>query len=67
MYGFQGGKAGGGKNQEIGIDAYTLLTLSINIKQRMNENLLYSTGDSTQSFVVTHMEKGSKRSGYTDN
>ena len=53
MYGQQGAKAGGGINQEIGIDAQTLLTLSINIKWKTNENLMYSTGDSTQCSMVT--------------
>lgn len=32
-----------------------------------NKDLLYSNRDSTQSFVVTHMEKGSERSGYVYN
>ena len=38
-------------NWEIGIDTYTLLTLCI--KQIIIENLLYSTGNSTQSSVGT--------------
>ena len=38
-------------NWEIGIDIYTLLTLYI--KEITNENLLYSTGNSTQCSVVT--------------
>ena len=37
-------KGGGGLNWEIGIDIYTLLC----IKEITNENLLYSTGNSTQ-------------------
>ena len=36
----------GGRNWEIGIDAYTLLTLCI--KETTNENLLRSSGSSTQ-------------------
>lgn len=35
-------------NWEIGIDIYLLLY----IKQKINENLLYSTGDSTQCSTV---------------
>ena len=42
MYGHQVG--GGGMNWETGIDIYTLLWR----KQKTNENLLYSTGDSTE-------------------
>ena len=48
-YGHQEGK--GGLNWEIGIDAYTSLILCI--KQVTNENLLYSSGNSSQSSVVT--------------
>ena len=48
-YGHQEGK--GGMNWEIGIDAYTSLILCI--KQVTNENLLYSSGNSSQSSVVT--------------
>ena len=51
MYGYQGGKGGCGRNWEIGIDIYTLLILCV--KQITNENLLYSTGNSTQCSVVT--------------
>ena len=46
-------EAGGGINWEIGIDIYTLLY----IKQKMNEDLLYSTGYSTQYPVVTYTGK----------
>ena len=38
-----GSGGGGGMNWEIGIDMYTLIC----IKQIINENLLYSTGNST--------------------
>ena len=38
-------------NWETGIDIYTLLILCI--KYITNENLLYSTGNSTQCSVVT--------------
>ena len=44
----KGGK-GSGMNWEIGIDAYTLLW----IRQVTNENLLDSTGNSTQCSVLT--------------
>ena len=44
----EGGR-GGAMNWEIGIDIHTLLC----IKQIINENLLYSTGNSTQCSVVT--------------
>ena len=44
----QGGKGWGGMNWEIGIDIYALIC----IKQITNENLLYSTGNST-SFRYT--------------
>ena len=40
------GEMGAGINWEIEIDVYILLIL--HIKQRTNENLLYSTGNSTQ-------------------
>ena len=39
----KGGKGGGGMNWETGIDIYALRR----IKQITNENLLYSTGNST--------------------
>ena len=42
---------GHGVNWETGIDAHTLLILCI--KQITNENLLLSTGNSTQCSVVT--------------
>ena len=42
---------GGGMNWETGIDMYTLLILCI--QQMTNENLLYSTGNSTQCSVLT--------------
>ena len=50
MYGHQGESGRwGGMNREIGIGTHTLL----NIKQVTSENLLYSTGNSSQSSVVT--------------
>ena len=48
MYRHQGGKGGGGMNCEIGIDTDTLRILCR--KQITNENLLYSTGKSTECF-----------------
>ena len=62
MYGYQGGKVGGGRNWEIEIDTYTLLILCI--KYITNENLLYSTGNFTQCSVVTQMGRKSKKEGY---
>ena len=53
------GKGGGRRNWEIGIDTYTLLILCI--KQTTNENLLYSTGNSTQYSVTTYMGIESKK------
>ena len=43
------GEGEGGMNWEIGIGIYTLLCM----KQIPNEDLLYSTGNSTQCSVVT--------------
>ena len=48
---------GGGINWEIGIDIYTLLY----IKYITNKDLLYSTGNSTQYFVMAYMRKESKK------
>ena len=45
----RGGGRGGGMSWELGIGIYTLLC----IKQIANENLLYSTGNSTQCSVTT--------------
>ena len=54
-YGYQG--MGGGINWEFGIDIYTLLY----IKQVTNNNLLYSTGNSTQySVMIYKMETDSQ-------
>ena len=41
----KGERGWGGRNWQIGIDIYTLLLLSI--KQITNENILYTTGNST--------------------
>ena len=46
----------GGINWKIGIDIYMLLC----IKQITNEDLLYSTGNSTQYSVMVYMGKQSK-------
>ena len=48
-------------NREIGIDMYTLRVLCI--KQITNENLLYSTADSTQCSVETQKGRKSKKEG----
>ena len=47
----QGRKGGGGVKWGTGIDTYTVLILCI--KEITNENLLYSTGNSTQCSAVT--------------
>ena len=52
-YGYQGGEGGGGINWEIGTDIYTLLY----IRQVVNKDLLYSTGNSTQYSIITYMGK----------
>ena len=54
------GKGEDGMNWEIGIDIYTPLR----IKQITNENLLYSTGNSTQCSVITYMGKNLKKNRY---
>ena len=46
-----------GMNGKIGIDTYTLLS----IKQRTNNDLLYSTENSTQYYVIAYMGKESKK------
>ena len=51
------GKGGGGDNQEFGINIYTLL----HIKQIINRDLMYSTGNSTQYSVITYMGKESEK------
>ena len=49
-YGYPKGQVGGrGINQEFGINIYTLLY----IKQIINKDLLYSTGNSAQYSVIT--------------
>ena len=49
------GKGGGVVNWETEIDRYTLLY----IKQVTSEDLVYSTGNSTQYLVMTYMGKES--------
>ena len=51
------GERGGGINQEFGINIYTLLY----IKQITSKDLLYSTGNYTQYFVITHKGKKSEK------
>ena len=46
-------------NWEIGTDTYKLLILFI--KHTTNENVLYSTGNSTQCSVTTDMGRKSKK------
>ena len=55
--GYQRGKVGGERNWEFGIDIYTLLY----IKQIINKDLLYSTGDSTEYSAITYMGKESEK------
>ena len=50
----KGERKGVGINWEVGTDIYTLLY----IKWITNKDLLYSTGNSTQYSVMTHMGKG---------
>ena len=56
-YGYQGGREGGGINSEFGINIYTLLY----VKQITNKDLLYSTGNCTQYFVITYKGKKSEK------
>ena len=46
-----------GINWKFGIDIYTLLY----IKQITNKDLLYSTGNSTQYFIITYKGKESEK------
>ena len=46
-------REGGGVNQEFRINIYTLLY----IKQIINKDLLYSTGNDTQYFVMIYKGK----------
>ena len=50
---------GGGINQEFGINIYTLL-----YTKQINKDLLYSTGNSTQDFVVTYSGINPKKGIY---
>ena len=55
-YGYQRRKLGGGRKAgkaEFGIHIYTLLY----VKQIINKDLLYSTGNSIQYSVITYMGK----------
>ena len=52
------GKGWGGEiNQEFGNNIYTLLS----IKQINNKDILYSTGNYIQYFVITYKEKESEK------
>ena len=55
-----GDKLGREISWKIGIDKYTLLC----IKQIMNMDPLYSTGNSTQYSVMTYMENNLKKWTY---
>ena len=52
---------GGRMNWDVGMDMYTLRILCI--KQRTNENLLYSTGNPARCSVMTQMGRKAKNSG----
>ena len=56
---FTSGQGWEGINLEIGIDIYTVLY----IKYITNEDLLYSTENSTQNSVMTYLGKESKKEG----
>ena len=56
-YGYQEERRGGGINQEVGINIYTLLY----IKQIVNKDLLYNPGNFTQYSVITYMGKESEK------
>ena len=57
IYGYQRGKGQEGINQKFGSNICTLLY----IKQIINKDLLYSTGNSTQYFVITYKGKESEK------
>ena len=50
----------GGMNGDVGTNIYTLLYTTYTT----NENLLYTTGNSTQCSVVTKWEGNPKKRGY---
>ena len=54
-FGYQRGERWGGTSQEFGININTLLYR----KQMTNKDLLYSTGNYTQYFVVAYKGKDS--------
>ena len=56
IYNYQKGKERG-INWEFGINIYTLLY----IKQIINKDLLYVTGNSTQNSVIAYMGKESEK------
>ena len=58
-YGYQR-RWGGWINQEFGINIYILLY----IKQITNKDLLYSTGNYTQYFVINYKRKESEKNMY---
>ena len=64
MYGIQRGKQGDGRSWEIGTDIYTQVIPRIN--QITNDNLLYSTGNSTQSSVGLKWEGNFKDGIYAN-
>ena len=57
LMGTKGERWENGINKAFRINIYTLLY----IKQIINKDLLYSTGNSAQNSVITYMEKDSKK------
>ena len=53
----KGERGGGGINQEVGINIYTPTYM----KQIINNDLLYTTGDSIQYSVIIYMGKDSEK------
>ena len=54
---------GQGINQEFGINIHT----QICIKKKINKDLLYNTGNSTQYYVIIYMGKESEKNKYMYN
>ena len=59
----KGDGGGGGRVRRVGRLGLTRILLTLRIKQATNENLLYSTGNSTQCPGVTRMERKPRKRG----
>ena len=57
------GNIGQGINQELGINTHA----QICIKKKINKDLMYSTGNSTQYYVIIYTGKESEKNKYTYN